>query len=161
MTTSRMNIWMSLYHIQAYTYGHEDDEERKCKTFTTSLTAVNETLLSIYQMQELHILCPGYCRVLWRYGIQVQCSTYYTRVFKINCFHAKKRMICGTKNVEQRGRRWQDAGESYVMRSVIICKVKKVKCTLVQALRLCTGRTAHGGIRGIALPFLDHSTRRG
>jgi hypothetical protein len=28
---------------------------------------------------------------------------------------------------------------------------KKVKCTLVQALRLCTGRTAHRGSRGIAL----------
>ena len=35
------------------------------------------------------------------------------------------------------------------------------KCTLVQALRLCTGRTAHRGIRGIALPFHDHGTRRG
>jgi len=32
----------------------------------------------------------------------------------------------------------------------------KVKVTLVQALRLCTGRTAHSGSRGIALPFLDH-----
>ena len=38
---------------------------------------------------------------------------------------------------------------------------KKVKCTLVQALRLCTGRTVHRGSRGIALPFLDHGTRRG
>ena len=27
----------------------------------------------------------------------------------------------------------------------------KVKCTLVEALRLCTGRTAHRGSRGIAL----------
>ena len=36
-----------------------------------------------------------------------------------------------------------------------------VNCTLVQALRLCTGRTAHGGSRGMALPFLDHGTRRG
>ena len=36
----------------------------------------------------------------------------------------------------------------------------KVKCTLVQALRLCTGRTAHRGSRGIALPFHDHGTRR-
>jgi hypothetical protein len=27
----------------------------------------------------------------------------------------------------------------------------KVKCTLVQALRLCTGRTAHRGSRDIAL----------
>ena len=41
-------------------------------------------------------------------------------------------------------------------------KVKvKVKCTLVQALRLCTGRTAYRGSRGMALPFHDHGTRRG
>ena len=39
--------------------------------------------------------------------------------------------------------------------------IKKVKCTLVQALRLCTGRTAHRGSRGIALLFHDHGTRRG
>jgi hypothetical protein len=37
----------------------------------------------------------------------------------------------------------------------------KVKITLVQALRLCTGRTANRGSRGIALPFLDHGTRSG
>ena len=37
----------------------------------------------------------------------------------------------------------------------------KVKYTLVQALRLCTGRTANTGSRGIALPFHDHGTRRG
>ena len=37
----------------------------------------------------------------------------------------------------------------------------KVKCTLVQALRLCTGRTAHRGSRVIALLFHDHGTRRG
>jgi hypothetical protein len=41
-----------------------------------------------------------------------------------------------------------------------VCK-GKVKCTLVQALRLCTGRTAHRGSRGIALLFHDHGTRRG
>jgi hypothetical protein len=39
--------------------------------------------------------------------------------------------------------------------------IKKVKCTLVQALRLCTDRTAHRGSRGIALLFHDHSTRKG
>ena len=37
----------------------------------------------------------------------------------------------------------------------------KVKYTLVQALRLCTGRTAHRWSRGIALLFHDHGTRRG
>ena len=45
---------------------------------------------------------------------------------------------------------------------VQIAEIKKVvKCTHVQALRLCTGRTAHRGSRGIALLFLDHGTRRG
>jgi hypothetical protein len=38
---------------------------------------------------------------------------------------------------------------------------KKLNCTLVQALRLCTGRTAHRGSRRIALLFHDHGTRRG
>ena len=37
----------------------------------------------------------------------------------------------------------------------------KVKVTLVQALRLCTGRTAHRGSRGLALLFHDHGNRRG
>jgi len=45
-----------------------------------------------------------------------------------------------------------------------ICRINikvKVKCTLVQALRLSTGRTAHRKSRGIALLFLDHGTIRG
>ena len=37
-------------------------------------------------------------------------------------------------------------------------KGKGHPCT---ALRLFTGRTAHRGSRGIALPFLDHGTKRG
>jgi len=40
-------------------------------------------------------------------------------------------------------------------------KSGKVKVTLVQALRLCTGRTAHRGSRGIALLFYDHGTGSG
>jgi hypothetical protein len=48
-----------------------------------------------------------------------------------------------------------------VIRGNIISKSKKVKCTLVQAPRLCTGRTAHRGSRGIALLFHDHGTRSG
>ena len=47
-------------------------------------------------------------------------------------------------------------------RSFYVTQVKvKVKVTLVQALRLCTGRMAHRGSRGIALPFHDHDIRRG
>jgi hypothetical protein len=42
------------------------------------------------------------------------------------------------------------------------CRKKvKVKCTLVQALRLCTDLTPHRESRGIALLFHDHGTRRG
>jgi uncharacterized membrane protein YwzB len=37
----------------------------------------------------------------------------------------------------------------------------KVKCTLVQALRLSTGRTTYRGSRGICLLFHDYGTRRG
>jgi hypothetical protein len=37
-------------------------------------------------------------------------------------------------------------------------KVKVHSCTGAEAL---SGRTAHGGSRGIALLFLDHGTRRG
>ena len=36
----------------------------------------------------------------------------------------------------------------------------KVKYIHVQALRLCTGRTAHSGSRGMALSIHDHGTRR-
>ena len=43
---------------------------------------------------------------------------------------------------------------------VLLIKVK-VNCTLVQALRLCTGLTAHRRSRGIALSFHDHGTGRG
>ena len=42
-----------------------------------------------------------------------------------------------------------------------VVKGKGIMCTHVQAPRLCTGRTAHRGGRGIALPFLNHGTRRG
>ena len=52
------------------------------------------------------------------------------------------------------------AGHSTFLRTAPAYKVK-VKVTLVQALRLCTGRTAHRGCRGIALPFHDHGIRRG
>jgi hypothetical protein len=54
------------------------------------------------------------------------------------------------------------AGRKISWRSITNTKVKvKVKCALVQALRLCTGRTAHRGSRGVALLFHDHGTRWG
>ena len=50
---------------------------------------------------------------------------------------------------------------SYIYMRLTFWDGVKVKCTLVQALRLCTGRTAHRESRGIALPFHDHGTRSG
>ena len=38
---------------------------------------------------------------------------------------------------------------------------KKIKFTLVQALRLCTGRAAQTGSISIALLFLDYGVRNG
>ena len=54
----------------------------------------------------------------------------------------------------------QNKGQYLEMCICLQVKVK-VKVTLVQALRLCTGRTAYRGSRGIALSFHDHGTRRG
>ena len=51
--------------------------------------------------------------------------------------------------------------ETLKLSGLIDCLKIKVKCTLVQALRLCTGRTAHRGSGGIALLFLYHGTRMG
>jgi hypothetical protein len=51
--------------------------------------------------------------------------------------------------------------QKFPVHAIVAYNGKVVKCTLVQALRLCTGRTAHRGSRGIALLFLDHGTRRG
>ena len=52
-------------------------------------------------------------------------------------------------------------GQPSVSGWVLEVKRVRLKYTLVQTLRLCTSRTAHRGIRGIALLFLDHGTRRG
>jgi hypothetical protein len=52
-----------------------------------------------------------------------------------------------------------------VLGNYVVCSVKgvkvKVKCTLVQALRLCTDRTAQSGSRVISLLFHNHGNRRG
>ena len=40
-------------------------------------------------------------------------------------------------------------------------KWKKYNTARQSTPKLCTGRTAHRGSRGIALPFHDHGTRRG
>ena len=50
---------------------------------------------------------------------------------------------------------------SYIFPDINIKRRKMVKVTLVQALRLCTGRKAYRRNRGIARPFHDHGTRRG
>ena len=71
--------------------------------------------------------------------------------------------LCGTVHSSTWGFQTGTLNIKHMVLSIInysLFKVK-VKCTLVQALRLCTGRTAHRGSRGIALPFHNHGARRG
>ena len=99
--------------------------------------------------------CVCVCVCVWPYfkGISLIC----TRIFWV----VSEKYICkswlpifkifGTgKNKRPKKRR-----------SVPVEIRTKLKCTFVQALRLCTGRTAHRESRGIALPFHVHGTRRG
>jgi len=69
------------------------------------------------------------------------------------------------KNVKQKGQITHNSlitiTEIGLLGNSINVMKGNVKCTLVQALRFCTGRTVHRGSRGIALLFLDHGTRRG
>jgi hypothetical protein len=82
------------------------------------------------------------------------------------------RIVNGLANITMQELHWicniisiHNKISSYIKQRFVKCfivKVKvRVKCTLVQALRLCTGRTAHRGSRGIALPFHNRGTRRG
>jgi len=66
-----------------------------------------------------------------------------------------------TWHVKKEGKyRWKQKKERYIFSKYVIGIYSQSKCTLVQALRLCTGRTAHRGSRGIALLFHDYGTRR-
>jgi hypothetical protein len=54
------------------------------------------------------------------------------------------------------------SSSSWHSKDVIECVISfDIKVTCVWYVRLCTGRTAHRGSRGIALLFLEHGTRRG
>jgi hypothetical protein len=66
----------------------------------------------------------------------------------------EERVECRERYLGLRGNRKQGCREGYLKRRFMVCKVK-VKCTIVQALRLCTGRTAHRESRGIAILFHD------
>jgi len=74
---------------------------------------------------------------------------------------------CDKKRINQRIRDSRIISAYYIVYEVTVHNKSKLyewpkgKDTLVQALRLCTGRTAHRGSRGIALPFHNHGTRRG
>jgi len=71
------------------------------------------------------------------------------------------RYECGVGSVSK-SCKWNAEDNRCIIVTVSIMQhSKKVKCTLVQALRLCTGRAAHRASRGIALLFLYHGTRRG
>ena len=95
---------------------------------------------------ELYLYSPY--MPLWRW--QGQLYFFYLKVTRrvLRFLDIRKPAFEGTEN-------------GYLKLSRYYSYKVKVKVTLVQALSLCTGRTAHRGSRGIALPFHDHGTRRG
>jgi len=76
-------------------------------------------------------------------------TIYHTKCTKVNSLSWKFRFL-----------RTHSKGSASFLRKPFSIKVK-VKCTLVQAVRLCTDRTVHRGSRPIALAFHDHGTKRG
>ena len=86
----------------------------------------------------------------WRWSVTLRITWFMDMDFlqRLVAAYLKKTLISG------RDRRL------YSLKNIRQCK-KVVKVTLVQALTLCTGRTAHRGSRGITLLFHDHGTRRG
>ena len=87
----------------------------------------------------------NYCTKLLSHRLKIVINSAWLRKEREKCFVLRRFEL---RNLCSAGRRWM--GYDYV-----------VKCTLVQTLRLCTGRTVHRGSRGIALPFHDHGTRSG
>ena len=98
-------------------------------------------------------LLTPWCRVLLEKlsGLQL--------VKKFPTFHRTRRFITALTSVRHLSLSWASPIQS-IYPHPTVRKVKSKNWTLVPALRLCTGRTAHSGSRGIALLFLDHGTRR-
>ena len=44
---------------------------------------------------------------------------------------------------------------------LVFCRGRSYNLVVNKEVHPCTGRTAHRGSRGIALPFRDHGTKRG
>ena len=90
------------------------------------------------------------------------CDLYSTHLFKKTPILAHRaesvlvRHACALSVAQSRACRFLPINN---LTQVQILQYKK--CTLVQALKLCTGRTGHRGSRDIALLFHDHGTRRG
>ena len=84
-------------------------------------------------------------------------------MLKCNCAHTLSRLkllLLLLLLLESLLLSWHNSSNANHEESTENLFLNKVKCTVVQALRLCTGRTAHRGSRGTALLFLDHCARR-
>ena len=108
--------------------------------------------VSSWQRQEQFYLFTHLCN-----------GEYITLAFTILCTHhvVTSALLRAVVNWHKSEKLCLYDDSSIVSKTYYVNSVKvKVKGTLVQALRLCTGRTARRGRRGIALPFHDHGTRR-
>jgi hypothetical protein len=116
----------------------------------------NPQLLKLLQVKAY----PHYnrrCKCSWLLCIY---SQYLTKTFIFTCFNSYEVTCLLHKALERfPWRMFKHKNWNHVV--CLQWAHRKVKSTLVQALRLCTGCMAHRGSRGIALLFLDHGTIRG
>ena len=102
------------------------------------------------------VFSPVLFFIIWKIKLIVSvASSFWARVFSSTLY---PQHLPFNLRITWRFFKWKLLGNYVRWKS---SKRKKVKFTLVQALRLCTGRTAHRGSRGIALLFHDHGTIRG
>ena len=106
---------------------------------------------------------------MYSYDNISQSSSYNEKCFRHFVQKIKTHVLCSINFFRKSCILWdkveefitvQQATDDNTTRRMRIGKGKG-NYTLLQALRLCTGRTVHRGSRGIALPFLYHGTRRG
>ena len=103
-----------------------------------------------------HTLCFFWIKFHTMYNTADYTGSYLTCSLTLFCLS-----VNSNTKVWQKAAWHSNTGHRHVNHWWFTINIQNKKCTLVQALRLCTGRMAHTGSRCIALPFLDHGSRRG
>jgi hypothetical protein len=121
--------------------------------FNTSTTSITQNPLG-QELWNTKTLGPG----------QLVCSSTVIKISEFCFWHSIQYPACQQQSERSVSTQWHTV---FCRRGTVnlVCHLchllKKVKCTLVQALRLCTGPMVHRRSTGIVLLLHDHSTRKG